>query len=426
MGFQLFILEGKNRGRQLSFEQSGIVLGRGPGCHVLLEDPGVSRQHARICLEDGAYLLEDAGSATGTKLNGVNVRKSKLRDGDAIGVGMAVLRFSADASEPTQVRPPVPNSAQSATRLIPVDQSSLARPSRAWSALLRTVPTRSRLALCFAPILLIALGVAAQRHRRKATTAAEAINTGPITLSRTPIEASFGFGNGVTYSRSRLVLFEFELTSPAQAVVLLHFQGRDIAPGEMAIEVNNQRLMVPPPGANQLTESSYQLLIPARVLRRGEKNTVAFIPTPNPPEYRPWRIRHLWIETLPLPALLPDQLLLQAELAFQRAQQNFSRREVGAPNRYLAWKDYRTGWLMLEAHPEPRPDLYWLMRDRVREAQAELDRLCSKLRLEIHRYASQKEWSAVRATLDQVTAYFPSDDQPCAKRVEQTLTELPW
>ena len=57
----------------------------------------VSRQHARITLEDGAYILtEEIGALNGTFVNGkqlVAAQAQQIKDGDLIGLGMVKLRF---------------------------------------------------------------------------------------------------------------------------------------------------------------------------------------------------------------------------------------------------------------------------------------------------------------------------------------------
>ncbi|MBE2319155.1 FHA domain-containing protein [Solirubrobacter sp. CPCC 204708] len=69
---------------------SELVIGRAPGSTVLLDDPSVSRTHARITAD---AVLEDAGSSHGTWLDGVRVTgPSPLRDGAKIRLGDAELR----------------------------------------------------------------------------------------------------------------------------------------------------------------------------------------------------------------------------------------------------------------------------------------------------------------------------------------------
>jgi len=75
------------------------VVGRGSGAHLRLDDPGLSREHARILREpSGRHAVVDLGSTNGTFLNGVRVERAALGEGDRIQMGMATsLRYSARA-----------------------------------------------------------------------------------------------------------------------------------------------------------------------------------------------------------------------------------------------------------------------------------------------------------------------------------------
>ncbi len=46
------------------------TLGRAPGCGVQIDDVRVSKLHARLFFDDGAWYLEDLGSTNGTELDG--------------------------------------------------------------------------------------------------------------------------------------------------------------------------------------------------------------------------------------------------------------------------------------------------------------------------------------------------------------------
>jgi hypothetical protein len=106
MGFQLTICEGNEVGRQFDFDQPSVLLGRTHECDVPLYEAGVSRGHARIFLEGGVWLLEDLGSANGTLVNGRQVARHTLEEGDAITIGPVVLTWrpgpldAATAGEP--------------------------------------------------------------------------------------------------------------------------------------------------------------------------------------------------------------------------------------------------------------------------------------------------------------------------------------
>jgi diguanylate cyclase (GGDEF)-like protein len=75
---------------------AGVVVGRGPGCNVRLDDDTVSRHHCRIHVEpDGSVILTDLGSTNGTLVNGRRVEQVVLAEGDKVQVGTStVFRYS--------------------------------------------------------------------------------------------------------------------------------------------------------------------------------------------------------------------------------------------------------------------------------------------------------------------------------------------
>ncbi len=71
-----------------------VVIGRSPDCQIAIEDPLVSRRHARILLSERGAALEDLGSRNGLALNGEAVRGAMaLADGDRIRIGTQELVF---------------------------------------------------------------------------------------------------------------------------------------------------------------------------------------------------------------------------------------------------------------------------------------------------------------------------------------------
>jgi hypothetical protein len=70
----------------------GITVGRMPDCELVVDDPSVSKHHAKLTWNEGegVTLLEDLGSSNGTLLNGLEVRiEVVLRDGDEVTFGDA-------------------------------------------------------------------------------------------------------------------------------------------------------------------------------------------------------------------------------------------------------------------------------------------------------------------------------------------------
>lgn len=84
-----------------AFEQREIneivSIGRDSSRSISLEDPFVSRYHARIenLGKAGLYILKDMSSRNGTFLNGNQVYKALLKDNDRIKIGKTELVFSS-------------------------------------------------------------------------------------------------------------------------------------------------------------------------------------------------------------------------------------------------------------------------------------------------------------------------------------------
>jgi putative methionine-R-sulfoxide reductase with GAF domain len=76
-----------------------VVIGRDPAVDLVLEDPRVSKRHARLqCGPDG-WSLEDLGSKNGTNINGSPVILVNLRSGDWVGFGGLLARFELISEE---------------------------------------------------------------------------------------------------------------------------------------------------------------------------------------------------------------------------------------------------------------------------------------------------------------------------------------
>jgi two-component system cell cycle sensor histidine kinase/response regulator CckA len=98
---QLTVVEGRAVGRKFKVEGAATI-GRSPDATVMLDDPEVSRLHARLVRSDaGDYVLEDLQSRNGTFVNGVRAERRLLAYGDKIRFGpQLVLEFNGfDAVE---------------------------------------------------------------------------------------------------------------------------------------------------------------------------------------------------------------------------------------------------------------------------------------------------------------------------------------
>ena len=77
-----------------------LLIGRDEEADIRVDEPLVSRAHARIERRGGAYFVLDLGSTNLTKVNGEVVRERELRDGDELHFARARCRFVAPPRDP--------------------------------------------------------------------------------------------------------------------------------------------------------------------------------------------------------------------------------------------------------------------------------------------------------------------------------------
>jgi len=89
-------VEGLYRDHHFPIMGSDITIGREMGRDIaLLGDTTASRNHARLVLEGGQYVLYDQGSLNGTFVNKERITRAVLQPGDLIHIGGTTFRFQA-------------------------------------------------------------------------------------------------------------------------------------------------------------------------------------------------------------------------------------------------------------------------------------------------------------------------------------------
>ncbi|MDX1390440.1 MAG: FHA domain-containing protein, partial [Acidobacteriota bacterium] len=76
-------------------------IGRGPGVHVILQDPAVSRQHAAIEFVNGRFRVVDLGSTNGILVEGKPVEARELDNGHRFEIGGRVMQLVIEEREAT-------------------------------------------------------------------------------------------------------------------------------------------------------------------------------------------------------------------------------------------------------------------------------------------------------------------------------------
>ena len=75
-----------------------VVIGRSRDADITVEDPNVSRRHAEVRRDDGAFWIVDLGSTNGVELNGRRVDRARLSHSDRVVLGRTDLVFENPGS----------------------------------------------------------------------------------------------------------------------------------------------------------------------------------------------------------------------------------------------------------------------------------------------------------------------------------------
>ena len=85
----LLVRGGPQNGDTIHLSEGLTLMGRGSTSDIIVDKPGVSRQHAGLRRDTAGYWIEDMGSRNGTFVNGERVEGEgkRLRDMDRIELG---------------------------------------------------------------------------------------------------------------------------------------------------------------------------------------------------------------------------------------------------------------------------------------------------------------------------------------------------
>ncbi len=75
-------------------EKSRYIIGRGKHCDMVINSGKVSREHAVITKENGAYFIEDLGSSNGTWFKKQRIKKQQIEDGDEFYICADKVKFA--------------------------------------------------------------------------------------------------------------------------------------------------------------------------------------------------------------------------------------------------------------------------------------------------------------------------------------------
>lgn len=88
---------GPHAGTEVALDKERLVLGRGAGVDVPLQDGSVSHQHAALEATKAGFRIRDLGSTNGVRVNGSPAPAAELKHGDRIEIGSIAFRYVVEA-----------------------------------------------------------------------------------------------------------------------------------------------------------------------------------------------------------------------------------------------------------------------------------------------------------------------------------------
>jgi hypothetical protein len=133
----LTISKGPKAGSAYPLPAATLTIGRQAGNQIVIDDPMVSRRHARLTWQGTTFLLEDLGSANGTWVNNARITgPTLLRAGDVIGLSQEILLVFSNqpGADETVYRAPRPAPVPAVVPPAPLVAPPPTRADRGWLA----------------------------------------------------------------------------------------------------------------------------------------------------------------------------------------------------------------------------------------------------------------------------------------------------
>ncbi len=89
----LVMIVGEEIGKRIPLAGEEVSIGRSSTTILQLDIDNVSRNHAAIAMTPLGHVIKDLGSTNGTFVNNRQITEHRLRDGDQIRIGRAILKF---------------------------------------------------------------------------------------------------------------------------------------------------------------------------------------------------------------------------------------------------------------------------------------------------------------------------------------------
>lgn len=400
-GFILTVVDGANVGKEYFFEHSAEI-GRVETNDIILVEPGISRTHAKIYDDVGIFVVEDAGSANGTRLNGEIVAEPEvLRDGDYITLSQTTLQFSLLEANRGEV---TAQTSLSEIEASAVDATGTREDVGVGEKRGFLKTTRGRLLLLISLFMLMGVVYYLFVVRSSGQLLAVDLSDTPVTYSDEDDFFSTVFGNGKydsTHKYQLMVNFEY-----LDGRATLQYGAWDVDKvGEVQILLNGERA-----GQVPLTMKRWvyglKLVLPRDKLKKGKTNQIVFKNMRAEANEEPWGICYLQI----LQEAIPPPDPKEARHQFDLAKKSWEDRDIEPSNMYTALAGFRKARNLLEGLKK-RPALFQDAMDYIDKVNKALTRKFSDGLFSARRAEKlDGDPSKARTVLLRTRRYFHKDD----------------
>ena len=92
---KLIVMRSENLQGEINLGEE-VIIGRGEGVDIQLEDLHASREHSKIALVNKNFVITDLQSSNGTFVNGEKITEQVLQNGDKIQIGDSIFEFQVE------------------------------------------------------------------------------------------------------------------------------------------------------------------------------------------------------------------------------------------------------------------------------------------------------------------------------------------
>lgn len=407
--------------RRITVREAAVV-GREPSCDLPLDDPLVSRRHIRLLPDGAGFAVEDLGSRNGATRNGTRIRGPEpLQAGDRIELGRCTL--VVEAMGPVNERgTPSPRGARKkeGAERERADEGD-ANEALAGGASFRLPRLAAgRKGPFLAAALFLVLALAWSLGGSGGAGAGHAV----WPLDEEAAGLVFGWGHEAEFASPASLDFEWQPASNPRASLLslryetLHEAGTD------GLELRLNGTPIAAVGGSGLGWTEEEWPLPRQLLREGVPNRISFVHLGNEKGAREaWLVSGIALKEEALPNCEAERCLQAAAERLEQGEIHFARRQIDPRNLLHARSAFRQGLLYLEAL-DPKPDLYGVTRERLREADEALGRRCRDMRFRVIRHIAYGDEPAAGEEAARMARFFSEDDHPCHRSAMRFLQML--